>query len=360
VLRIVFILSLLVQPFYSHAQEIGLAYSPGRIIKHSSKLYHIAPAYSYNLELNYTHQTDGSKRWHHQYGLPKWGYTATFIDSKDSIIGSIITLMPNIHYKILGNIHNQIFIRLGTGPAIASKAWSKDQIADTINNYLGSKLNMYASIVIGGAIKIHPKVNLNAGVTLSHTSNTGIRKPNYGANLVAGYMAANYQIKSTALITDTFKAPPKWKLGLLTRLDFSAVEYGKGDGPFAPILAGHAILTTTNRQKHKMGIGLDMEYNGRTATFIRFTNQDKILLGSYAINSLLYYEFIMGKFSIPLQFDIFLHKGFVHTNKFGQRFGVMYYPKQRGSAGTGLYTGLMLKSLGTAADYASVCLGYGW
>jgi Lipid A 3-O-deacylase (PagL) len=343
----------------------GLAFTYGKILKHTSKLTYNPPAASYNAEVNYTHQTNGSKAWHHLYNKPIVGISVTLNNYCDSVIGSSITAMPHLQLKILGNKKIFGFVRLGTGPALATKHWQQIPITDTINNYLGTTINMYANILLGVQWQINKNWQCKFGYALSHVSNGAIRKPNLGINLFGAYVAANYCVYNKNANTTKYQnyQKPKrtFKWGLDVRGALSAQEYGTGDGPLLPVYYAGMFITNTLWGKHKLLAGIDYEFNKKTAFFVRHTYQKSTntYLESGSISAVIGNEFLLGHFSIPVQIGYYLNSPYLKSNAYYQRFGVFYYPYQSPNRFfKKMYIGTTLKSNAATADYIDGVLGF--
>lgn len=361
-------------PFVILAQSpsergLGLGMSYGNIVKHTEKLYHATTQPSYNIELNYVAATSGDKFWHRRFGYPVYGYTATYIDSRDSIIGKIVSIMPHISFRLWRQPKFDGFIRLGTGPALASKHWSRLPLSDSFNNYIGGTFNMYASVMGYATYRVNKNFLLQGGYTLSHTSNVGLVKPNLGVNLFGGYLGAVYVLpsqKETAIDKENPQKnqnavkPNDNKWGIRTRFSYGLNEYGKADGPIRPIYSGLAAATYSKGQKHKFHAGLLSEYNTNTLLFLQATNQP---IKNKKWTSTNFYasigdEFQLGKFSLPLEINFYLNSPPYSHGPFTQRFGVLYYPYfGKKNSYKSPYCGLMMKSEMITADFIEVVGG---
>jgi hypothetical protein len=338
---------------------IGLATSYGRVVKHTSKINYNPPPNSFNIEANYIYKTNGNKAWHTSFGNPQVGLTFTYNNYCDTHMGFTLTAMPHIQFALVRYKTTQAFVRLGTGPAYASQYYTR---ADTAANYLGSKVNMYAQVLLGINYLYKQQWQLQLGYALSHVSNGAIIKPNYGINLFGGYAGINYFVsKPQANTIKHIKPQAKGTWGIDARLAYSRVAYGVLDGPLLPVYYASILAGYTYRNKHKLLIGVDYEYNARTQFFINNTYQpvtNYITQAGYAA-LVLGNEFLLGQVSIPVQVGWYINNPYLKVKAFYQRFGVLWYPfKYNRGYGNGLYIGTTLKSNGTVADYIDVMMGY--
>lgn len=343
--------------------QLETAYTFGKIIKHTTKLYHNPSNFSSNFELSLTKKRNGNSIWENKYGQPTTGFTFTYINSNDKIIGYIYSFMPTIAFDILK--HKKIFIesRIGSGAAFATKHWQKNPLSDTINNYLGSHFNLYASVSFLVKYQYSKDLQFKSGITLSHTSNAGIIKPNYGINLLGGYVGINYQIKNIApLKIDSNQGAIIYhqKIGADIRVGGSMAEAGFGDGPLMPIYTFALLGNYTLNRKHKLLFGIDYEYSGKTELFIRNTRQisNSLIKDAGYLSAVFGNEFLFGNFTIPIQIGVYLNAPYLKSTTHYKKMGLFYYPRlHKNIYGKGIYCGTMLKVNSFNADYLELCIG---
>jgi Lipid A 3-O-deacylase (PagL) len=343
--------------------RIGVSYTAGKIIKHTQKLSLDPPNFSNALEINITTKPRKNYLWRSNFGQPTTGYAFSFINSIDARIGQVYSVMPTIAFRIEHTKKMNCSIRIGSGLAYATRYWQRIPLADTINNYLGSRFNLYASIGVQAHYKIASNWQAVAAATLSHTSNAGIRKPNFGINLVGATIGLQYQLCDEKNLQKKLASPinfSKNKLGFNMRLGGSMAEAGLGDGPLMPIYTAAFFASYTYHQKHKLLLGIDYEYNGKTEFFIRTTRQAYTSMYKDAgyLAAVVGNEFLLGRFSIPVQIGYYLNAKYLKVANTYNKFGLLYYPTfKKNRYGNGLYVGTILKTNAFTADYLECCIG---
>ncbi len=370
-------LFLLIASYYVSAQElpssrsIGFGITYGNILQHTPKLTYKPLSNSYNIEFNYT-QKHLHKNWSSLYGHPLVGFSATFIDYRDTVLGKAFTIMPTIQTKILGYKDWQLFARFGSGLSLNTNYWKRNLLADTINNYISSSANMYASVLLGLQKQIAQNANLQLGYTLSHISNGGSRKPNYGINLIGAYLALNYRPSRTiatpkkASMSVSSEPVKKQKIGLQAQVGISQAEYGQlGGGARLPIYTSQLGIAYLLKQKHLLSLGLHYEYNGKTAFYLRSAQIHKSNMALHAsyVSLVAADEFRMGHFGIPLTVGYYLHNKYLVNTKFMQSFGLSYYPFssfKKLKRMENIYFGALLKVNKFNADYIQFVVGNRW
>jgi hypothetical protein len=340
---------------------LSIATTQGKILKHSTKLNYDPPAYSYGIELQYLVQTSGKRYWQQAFGNPLVGLSLLTNQYQDSILGNTYALAPTIQFSLLRWRRLQLHTRLSAGPSIATRYWQRKNFADTFANYLGSALNMYGQVQVGIQFAPTDRVQCVAGIALNHVSNGAIRKPNLGVNLVGYHAAVRYAVSRPTTYMKLPKASRRkdtWGLDL--RYAMAYAEYGDGNGPLLPFYYGALLGNYTLRDKHRLFFGVDYEYSTKQQYFLTLTNQDvrNVWSASSLWAAVMGNEFLLGKFSIPVQLGFYLNNRQWRSKTYYQKFGVMYYPFKYAQRSTGFYTGLSLKSSGSVADYIDVQVGY--
>jgi hypothetical protein len=263
--------------------------------------------------------------------------------------------MPLIELPLYRYRKFSLETRIGTGPAWANKYWKR---TDTFNNYLGSKINMYASVLLQASYR-YQQTNFHLGYTLSHTSNVGTTKPNRGVNLLGPFLSIDHAFKHTPSIKyeknkDTMQ---RKQLGLRLKAGIGWNEYGKADGPLLPNYNLYA-QAYHERKALLWYSGINIEYNAPIYYHLLLTQPHGV--NYRAKSSSIYYnigtELLWGKITMPLQMDIYVNAPWDKTGSFAQRVGVFYYPQ--GRYHKNYFAGLSMKSQQVRADYIEFVAGY--
>ncbi len=354
----------------------GINYTPGKIIIHSPKLYLPAPPYSDVVTLTLQKKTGNNQLWKTNFNKPTINYSLSFLRSSDSRIGNTIAFTGNWGVRVAQYNKWELQFATGTGVAYATKKWNNVPITDTINNFLGTHINMAAYVGLHNYVYINNYSHIQAAVSFSHASNGAVRKPNLGLNHLGLQVGYFYKIKNSTFLyypqqNIAYKnkeidiMPKQKKLGIDVRISATATEYGNGNGAIVPVYVGAIMGTYTYKQKHKLLLGVDAEYNYKTILFIRNTRQ----VYSTFLQDATYYSlfvgnaFLLGRFSVPIQVGYYLNSPYLKPNNYYQKFGLLYYlPKfkklnSNTNYGKGFYTGVLLKSNNFNADIVEFCLG---
>ncbi|MDX1653439.1 MAG: acyloxyacyl hydrolase [Brumimicrobium sp.] len=201
-------------------QNTGLEVSPkfGFLIPHRATMQHLAKGHIAGIDLSIVNQTDGSKQWHEDFLLPKYGVSLYFSNlGYEEVLGNAFGARGFLALPFVKSKSWSFGSRLGAGLAYATKRF--DQIINPKNNALGSRLNCFISLGVETE-KQFKQSALTLGLDMSHMSNGAIRLPNLGLNIVflsLGYTHYFEPIKKseTAHNVDTMGSEERWHFYVL-------------------------------------------------------------------------------------------------------------------------------------------------
>jgi hypothetical protein len=345
--------------------HLGLGYLPGQVIKHTPKLVYNPPPHSYIIQLSVLRKTGSSQAWMQNYKSPTIAYTLAYTNTLDTVLGKQVSFTTNINWAFVNKKRWQLFARFGTGMAYSTKYYKRTNFSDTLNNYLGSAINMAAYLGIGSHVVFNKNWCADAGLSLSHASNGAIHKPNYGINIASANATVYYTIPATNFLYQPSKEKnitntnTKNKFGFTARAAFTQVEYGNANSALMPVYTGAIMANYFIKNKYKLLLGLDYEYNFKTVAFIKQTNQTHTSFYKDAayLCAIVGNEFLLGKFSLPVQLGVYLNNAYLQSASYYQKFGLLYYPFTK-QYGHGWHTGVLLKSNAFNASLVEFCIGY--
>ena len=345
--------------FLENGNGIGIHYTAGHIVKHTSKINIDPPSFSEVVEVSYSHQTNGSKLWQQRFGMPQWGFAFTYCNFLRNDMGKVFSLIPTIQFKLTNKINNPFYVKMGSGLAYATVHWHRVPYTDSLNNFLGSAVNLFATLQFGKQFKLFKNYHVDAGFSLSHTSNAGTYKPNYGINLFGVY--AGIQLKNKVKLPDhIFEKTQKSSFGIGLKYGLSMYQYNNANGPLLPnynvSIYGYKVLN----QKHKLFTGIDYNLSKRTEFFLRNTYQTvkSIPLSSSNAAVIIGNEFLLGHFSIPTMLGFNFYYPFLKQNLMFEKFGLYYYPyKNNRNFLRNLFIGELLKVYFFKAEYLETSIG---
>ncbi len=363
--QVLFLILSLALTFLAHAQKglpgideisFDLKYCGGAIYKHTKKVYLDPPSYSSEIELSISHRTYGKRKWERENNCPVPSINFCFSQYGDDL-GNAFSFYPGIEWAILRKAKLNWTFKVGGGIGIASDSWIRE---DTLNNYLGSKLNNFTSIQTAVNYPIHKNLELQVGGRMSHMSNGAFRTPNFGINLFSGYLGVNYypQAQKKRIVSKPVKKEKRsYTIGL--RSGFALNEQGTPNGALHPIYSQSVFLGTTLLKKHRIFIGTDINYNTKALSAFQYSLINDNLDWS-ATNSSVFAgaELLYGRVGLPFQIGVYTKKIRNQDAVWYQKFGFQYYIYKNDKTWLRrFFVGSLLKSNKINADYIEFCAG---
>lgn len=320
----------------------------GSIVPHRIAIKHLRTGPLFGYEFKFGIQTTGNSLWEKSYNHPEVGfgfYGANL--GNPSVLGN-----PNAFYSFIripikrGRKFNP-FYQIATGLTYNFKPY--DPVVNPENLAIGSELNQYFNLSIGGRLKINPKLCLINEIGFTHFSNAAVKKPNTGINSFSYKLGLNFNTGQQEFIGRKFEIPD------FKPLHEFYIFYGAGlrqHNPGGEFYFTSTISTGLSRHygyKGKYGIGMDIFYDETLYIFV----DDKPFL-KYALKQGFFFshEFIISGFSIVTQLGIYTYqKSFAH-NILYNRIGLKYKFSKH------FFTSISIKSHFTKADFIEAGLGY--
>src|SRR5262245_19949685 len=152
-------------------------------------------------------QTDGSRDWHHAYGLPSYGFGISIVSP-----GGGGTSRPVDAYTFFSwpfaqpSERVQITTDFGMGLSWNWKAF--DPRTNSYTTVLGS--NMNARVDWGFYVRyiMTPQTSVYAGIDYTHRSNGGMRQPDFGINVFGPNVALRHNFAPEHFPISIVAPPP--------------------------------------------------------------------------------------------------------------------------------------------------------
>jgi hypothetical protein len=256
-------------------------------------------------------QTDGSRDWHHLYGMPSYGFGVSLASPGN---GSQIS-RPVDAYTFFSwpfaRLSERVQVTTDFGMGISWNWKAFNQQTNSYTTVLGS--NMNARIDWGFYLRyiMTPQTSLYAGVDYTHRSNGGTRQPDQGINVIGPSVALRYNLgpeRRQSAIKEPPPFLPAWEFviggagGLKDVVEKTHPDLRHDFGAFD---------VTAGLQRHfyrygKIAAGTDVTYDGATGARVDFLNgvsvqrragpAERLSMGLYGG-----YEHLIGRFSAIVQ-----------------------------------------------------------
>lgn len=306
------------------------------------------------LELDYTIQTLGKKKWHQSYYYPTYGIAYSICNAGNKqLLGTTQALFPYINFNYIRKYNVSLNFRLGLGLGRIEKPF--DRITNHANLAIGSKYNAYINLGQDLKIKLNNRSVFTFGIEMHHMSNGAYKVPNLGINLATVCTGYTYYFndlpKTLNLKKDTTKFKPFNEITLAAG-GFVKEVYPLF-GPKYPIFVASINGFRRHSEKGKWGVGIDYMHNSA----IRYYNKtdgnktnDNVVIGQ--IGTTVSYEFVINKVSFPIQLGYYAFSKYKDDGPIYQRIGVRYNFYKNCIAS------LMLKTHYAKAEYSEWGVGY--
>ncbi len=336
---------------------------------------------SYFAEINLGYQTTGKQWWNSYYNYPRVGVLLSYgyLGNKD-VLGSNISILPNMSLKITGNEKFSLRGRIGLGFSWFLKPY--DRITNPENKFIGSRLTQYSQFTLEGNIKLSEKVLLTSGVSFHHYSTGHVQIPNIGVNIPSinlGLVFYPTKIPDRSQYTDTVFTVDKrllfnLQLGLGVH-EYASTTFATG-GPKYPIYGGALFLSKRLGMILGLQLGFHINYYASFYDYIIANDfyASKQRLKAFTLTPFVGAELLVGRFGFTGQLGIYAYNPFVndmngHFKETGgknnylkrintNRLGVKYYLLDAArSASKKPYIGLLIKTVAGQADFVEVNIG---
>jgi Lipid A 3-O-deacylase (PagL) len=309
-------------------------------------------------------QTDGSRDWHHLYGLPTYGFgfsVASFGDGEET--GQPLDAYTFFSWPF-ARLSKRVQLTTDFGMGVS---WNWKEFSEETKDHrtvLGSNVN--ARIDWGFYLRhlMTRKMSVYAGIDFTHRSNGGMRQPNSGINVIGPNVALRYDFvpERTTQVRQMPPFQPAWEFVMgsaiggknviehtnpVVRRDYGALEF------------------MTGLQRHfyrygKIAAGTDLTYDGATGAKVDIIEGNAVQWRPGAGQRLavgLYggYEHVIDQFGALVQAGYSVARGFEDPTRprFYMRYGWRYYVNDR------FWAMFAIRSVeGRRADFLELGAGY--
>jgi hypothetical protein len=305
-------------------------YIAGKVLNHNRKRFPAIPQLTSAIDVNILKQTNGEKVWHHRRNFPLVGLGISYTHyGIDSIYGNCIAIYPVWQFNIIKGEKLEWTWRFGLGIGYITRPFERVPSWDTLNNLTGSHLNNYTLLSTSLRYHVNDKVDVHAGLSLSHISNGEFRYPNLGLNTYGGHVGFRYFPASSKPIR-TGEVPDKLNNRWLVQARFGMglTEHAAADGPLYPVYMPTLLISKRYHSKNKVFAGVDYTYYTAIYSFLRnneiFPGEER--MHSWEASFFVGNEFLIGRFGLVLQLGIPLKRVYLREDeKYNDKLGYNFY-----------------------------------
>ena len=292
---------------------------------HDKEMGHLAQSHPKGFSLFLKKHTYGNRLWEQTFKYPNIGASFHYVDYQSPILGETFSAMGNIDYYLIRKRNRTFQFQFGFGIGYSTHPYDKE--TNNKNIAIGSHFTYAALIRLAYTHQIAPRLDLDAGIKLSHFSNGAFKVPNKGINVVTADLGFSYDLNrqkleyQKALNSPLVDKQMHYNITLATGIK-EIDPVGSGKFSFFT-LSMYASKQTTRSNEFNFGldafysfatkeeIKIDRELNGESPDFKR--------LGIVGGHSLL-----LGKLSFLTQLGVYVYKPYKSDKPVYQRYGFKY------------------------------------
>ncbi len=357
------------------------------LFQHTGKLIRIHGQYPGNIissvsELHMGWKTRGSRPWHESHGYPSLGGSLVYAQfgNRDTL-GDAWGVIPMAKFEYPSK-YGMWFVRAGLGMAWFSSPYSSKE--NPGNLVLGSRFANISTLGAGYMFPLNHRLYVSIGASIFHCSNSHIRVPNIGANLISFSAGLSWLNEGSARLDRNFKpssesmASGKWRPVLQVGIGLQEAQGTtdpRGGGLYHTMISGLYASRLSGSGNGRISLGMIVSYSTYYRIFILtqelFPAEEAIqksMTGTLFIGR----EWIFGKFGLFLQAGYNVYAPFIkafsnikdlpgpgwlgqHTSN---RFGYRYYPLGISKKRNMPFTGVAVKANGGTAEYLELSAGF--
>ncbi len=288
---------------------ISAKYHIGFILSHRENMNHLVRDRVKGFDLNLDKQTSGEQGWHGSFNRPSPGVGLLHLDlGNPEQLGTGTALYGYLDLPLIKRDKFVWYYRCGTGIGLISKPF--DRTDNYKNTAIGSKVNMFASVLIEARLKIAKRSWIKSGFSFSHFSNAAVAVPNLGINIPGIYIGLHYQIGDykIRLKKDTVVNTIRNSHFLVCAAPGIREVHPAGGKKYA---TGHIFIEGAKfvDNRRKLGLGLDVFYDdSNIEVHNRDTLRELIEKRSYFIKLGIHlsHELVFGRYSAVVQMGVYL------------------------------------------------------
>ena len=332
----------------------------GKIIKHNPTFEPEITSNTLMYELSIIRKSKFNQLWESLHNHPQVGIAFMYSDyNQPEIFGKAYSVFPHLRLTLIEKNRSIGYLRLGSGLSWLNKPF--DVIENPTNNVIGSHLNNVSQIKFGYVYTFNEQVQANLGFGLTHFSNSSVRKPNLGINVIAAKVGLQY-VPQPILPKERLEDLPSYNSSIRyhVRTSLALSSVSPPGGPTYPVYILNFGIQKQLSLKNIAGIGIEAEQNRAIKDFISqqeiFT--ENLNKNSSRVQAFLYDEFIFGKIGLSGQMGYYIFAPFRASSDVTFKIGAQYYVLDHYRHTRQLYIGAFLKSHLSVAAYYEMGVGY--
>lgn len=234
-------------------------------------------------EISLLKETYGHSRWEYMYGYPMIGVSYWYAGFGGvKWLGEAHAVFPYINFPLAGGKPWSFNFRLGIGLGYLTKKY--ERVDNYKNLSIGTHLNGAANLSFELRWDPGGRWMMTAGISLVHFSNGSVKTPNYGLNMPSANLAVAYRLSQRndyqreklmpQLIPFEFDGKKSLQFDISAAIATKDLQPVYGQGNRYMVYTIFANLMKPVSYKSKLGIGIDMTYDGSDIKVLETRGQE--------------------------------------------------------------------------------------
>lgn len=298
--------------------------------------------------------------WRRHHPKARLGYSLWGLDPGNSaVLGQALAAMPVLRFTFWQRKNWRAHALYGSGIAFINQTFHP--IQNPTNIAMGARLNSVTLLQIGMACQLPSGLGLQLDMIGQHYSNSNVRIPNLGLNVVGASLGVQYGAPPISTITIPRDSLRKGAWRMAGKIGRGFTGSKTPGGPTYPVWVGSAYVTRTRKQRLRWRAGFEAFHTESVLAFaqnqdIRTVNLRRDGWGLIAFGGA---EFLFGHAALVAQLGPYLRRpfqmDFLLYTKWGGQF---YLHNQHIHQGPSPYLGVYVHAHSGEADFAEVALGW--
>lgn len=323
------------------------------IVNHSPAVSHLVASHPSGWELNAQRQLTGAAPWHAWYRFPRVGLALVYYDYHNPVLGQSYAATVYLSKALRRTAGHEFNFRLGTGLAYFTNPY--DLYANRKNTLVSSALNATIQARLDYERRLGPHLGLLLALGLTHYSNGGATKPNFGVNLPTAQLGLNYQPARPAPPAGAAPAPPADVGHNFLYLSASAGSKQRTGGDPTHYLVTSLSVAGGRRLNAKSNLLLGLEgFDDRSLPAVLRDDPDHAqgpLPDTKKASVFGGHELLLGRLAVVSQLGLYFYSPYQSSTSYYERIGLKYQFTDH------LFGALDLKAHRTVADVLEIKLG---
>jgi hypothetical protein len=236
----------------------------GFVVPHHENMVHMTSQHLCMFEADVVEASNGYHYWEQQHKYPLKGISLLYSDLGGArYLGKVVAVIPYLNFRLTKGNRIDLFFRFGAGVGYLTKHFERTENYKDIA--IGSHFNAAIQMMYEMRWKPFKRLDVTAGLGLTHFSNGAIKTPNLGINILTLSAGCAWKLnkeQAQKIAPDAIlDVTHKWEFCLYGIFGFSELYAAYGPKYYAYIFSGTALHTIGFRHKRWMGAGVDVFYD---------------------------------------------------------------------------------------------------